>query len=140
MRTSIVSIARVFRDPPKKLQNLNQCECVCVCLCVCACACAYVYVCKCDKSKQCSSCHMQNTTSRITLRNVMKFQKFINWKLKKIITYTWRKILSAWNVVTFPRRLKCCMHLNIHEKAFLYALSFNSFMPGGDIRSYISFR
>ena len=45
------------------------------------------------------------------------------------------KILPAWNAITFPRRLKCCINQNSHENAFLYALPFNSFMPGDDIRS-----
>ena len=68
------------------------CVCVCVCMCVCVyvcmCVCVYVfvrvcvfvrvYVHKCDKSKQCYSCHMQNTASRITLPNMTKFQKFIS--------------------------------------------------------------
>ena len=109
-----------FRDLSEILQNLNLlkrvCVCVCVCVCVfvwcgvCVCVCVCVCVYKCDKSKQCYSCHMQNTTSRITLRNVTKFQKFRNWKFEKFITYTRRKTLPAWNVVTFPCRLKNCIH------------------------------
>ena len=94
------------------------CVCVFVCLCVCVCVCVYVCVracvracvcgvcvrvcvCvyKCDKSKQCYSCHMQITTSRITLRNVTKFQKFINWKSNKNYhLYTTKNFIC----------LKCC--------------------------------
>ena len=119
--------------------RISVCMCMCVCACVCVCVCVRLRVYKCDKSKQCYSCHMQNTTSRITLRNVTRFQKFITWKFKKFITYTRRNTLPVWNVVASPCRLKNCIHENSHENAFLYALSFNSFMPGGYIRSYIIF-
>ena len=118
----------------KNSENLNLCVCVRACVCVCECVCVYVYVC--DKSKHWYSCNMQNKISRITLRNVTKFQKFRNWKFKKFITYTRCKTLPAWNVVKFPRRLKYCIHQNSHENALFYALSFNYFMPGGYIRSY----
>ena len=37
------------------------------CVCMCVCVCVYVCVCKCEKSKQCYSCHMQNTTSHHVL-------------------------------------------------------------------------
>ena len=74
------------------------CVCVCVCVCVCSCACICVCVYKCAKSKQCYSCHMQNT-SRIILWNVMKFQKYIKWKFKNFITYTRRQNFTC---------LKCC--------------------------------
>ena len=53
-------------------------------MCVCVCLCGYVYVCINATSQNnviVATCKTQN--SRITLRNVMKFQKFINWKLKK---------------------------------------------------------
>ena len=114
----------------RSFQKFAKFKSVCVFVCVCVC----VY--KCETSKQSYNCHLQNTTSRITLRNATKFQKFRNWKFEKFITYTRRKTLPAWNVVTFPRRLKYCIQQNSHENVFSYALSFNSFMPGGDIWSY----
>ena len=85
---------------------ISRSFCVGMCLCACVCVCLY----KCDKSKQCYSCHMQNTISHINLRNITKFQKFINWKFKKFVTYTRPKILPPWNVVAFPRRWKCVIH------------------------------
>ena len=118
----------------RSFQKIAKFKCLCVVVFVCVCIGECVY--KCDKSKQCYSCHMHDTTSYITLRNVTKFQEFINWKFRKFITYTRRKTLPAWNVVTFHCRLKCCIHLNSHENAFLYTLSFKSFNPGGDIRSH----
>ena len=137
MRTSITSIARVFNFAifPK---NYKICVCVCVCARVCISAC----VDKCDKSKQCYSCHMENTTLRIILRNVTKFRKFINWKFKTLITYTRRKTSPDWNVVTTSPSIKILYTLKQSWKhvlkCLLYAflLSFTSFMAGGDIRSY----
>ena len=89
-------------------QKIAKCKSVCVYMCVCVCVC--VCVCKCEKSKQCYSCHKQTTTLHITLRNLTKFQKFINWKFKKFITYAQNKTLPAWNVVTFPCWLKYCIY------------------------------
>ena len=83
---------------------VRMCVCVCACVCACVwfmCVCVRICVCvyKCDKSKQCYSCHMQITTSRITLRNVTKFQKFINWKSNKNYhLYTTKNFIC----------LKCC--------------------------------
>ena len=67
MRTSVVSIARVFDFAifPKNCKILI-CVSVSVCVCVCACAlclCAPVCVCmyECEKWKKCFNCHMHNT-------------------------------------------------------------------------------
>ena len=90
----------------RSFQKIVKFKSVYVCVCACVCVCAYKY----DKSRQYYSCHMQNTISRITLGNRAKFQKFRNWKFKNIAIYTRHKILPAWNVGTFPRRLKCCTH------------------------------
>ena len=104
-------ISRPFQKIAK-FKSVCVCMCVyiymCACVCVCVCICGCVY--KCGKSKQCCSCYMQNATSHITLRNVTKFEKFINWKFKRFIIYTRRKTLPAWDVATFPRWLKCCIH------------------------------
>ena len=56
---------------------------MCVCVCVCVRACVHVCVCmyksgKSKQSKQCYNCNMYNTIFRIYLRNVTKFQKFVN--------------------------------------------------------------
>ena len=65
--------------------------CVCVCVCVNVTSQNNVIVATCK------------TTSRIILRNVTKFQKFINCEFKKFITYTRHKTLSARNVVPFQK-------------------------------------
>ena len=84
-----------------------------VCVCVCVCVCVYISVCI-NVTRQnniiIATCKTQNI-SCFTLQYVVKFQNFISWKFKKIITYTRRcKILPAWNVVSFPRWLNCCIH------------------------------
>ena len=44
---------------------------------------------------------MRNTISRINLRNVTNFQKFVNKNFKKIFRHTQRKFLPAWNFIAF---------------------------------------
>ena len=61
----------------QSFQKIAKFKSVCGCGCVGVHVRAYVYMNKCDKPKQCS-CYMQIAISRITLRNMMKFQKFIN--------------------------------------------------------------
>ena len=74
-------ISRSFQKIAK-FKSVWVCVRVCVCVCIYICVCVYKY----DKSKQCYSCHVQNTTSRITLRNVTKFQKFLkNFKNLSLI-------------------------------------------------------
>ena len=101
-----------------------------MCVCVCVCVCMY----KCGKSKQCYNGHMHNTILRIYLRNVTKFEKFTNWKLKKFVTYTSRKFLPVWNFVTSPPRWKYT-YQNSLMKTHSYR-HFNPVMPSGDKRSY----
>ena len=60
---------------------MRACVCVCVCVCVCMCVCAYVYVCI-NKTNQNIVIFATCTTQ---YRVLTKFQKFINWKFKKIL-------------------------------------------------------
>ena len=82
-----------------------MCVCVCVCVRVCVCVCVY----KCDKSKQCYSCYMQNTTSRITLQNVKNFHKVHKVKIKKKYHLHSMQNFPSGNVAVFPCRLKFCI-------------------------------
>ena len=79
---------------------------LCVCVCVRVCVCAYVYVCinvTYQNYVMIATCTTQNCV-------LTMFQKFMNWKIKKFVTYTWRKFFPFWNFVTFPRPLKCFIH------------------------------
>ena len=79
---------------------------LCVCVCVRVCVCAYVYVCinvTYQNYVMIATCTTQNCV-------LTMFQKFMNWKIKKFLTYTWRKFFPFWNFVTFPRPLKCFIH------------------------------
>ena len=97
-------------------QKVTKLKSVCVCMCVCVCKCVY----KCEKSKKCYSCLMQNTTSRITLRNVTKVFKKI-YHLYTMQNFTCLKCYYISSSIKMWDTLS-------HENAFLYALSFNSFM------------
>ena len=81
---------------------VHMCVCVCVCACVRACvrACArmFMYVWMWQIKTILKLSHVQ--------RLLTKFQKLINWRFKTFVTYTWRKVLSVWNFVAFPRPLK----------------------------------
>ena len=71
-----------------------------MCLCVCVCVCAYVFVCiNVTSQNNLIVATWKNTKLRITFRNVKKFQKFINWKLKKMY--------HLYKIQNFTC-LKCC--------------------------------
>ena len=119
--------------------NARSSVCVCVCVCVCICVCVVcvracvracgrvwiftckvfsVYVCVCARVcvcvYVCINVTYQNYVmiATCTTQNCVltMFQKFMNWKIKKFVTYTWRKFFPFWNFVTFPRPLKCFIH------------------------------
>ena len=66
--------------------------------------------------------HAQHNVA-IYLPNVTKFQKFVNWKLKKFVTYTRRKFLPAWTFVTSSRRLKY-----IYQNSLMKTHSYRHFL------------
>ena len=67
-----------------------MCEWVCVCVCVYMCARTY----KCDKSKTMSWLSHAKHNITYYFSKCDKIQKFINWKIKKFVTYTRRKIFN----------------------------------------------
>ena len=87
------------------------CGCGCGCVCVCGCVGGWVWVCVCVRV--CAHIYVTNQNSVITTtcttqyRVLAKFQKFINWKNKMFVTYTWHKFLPIWNFVAFPRQVTC---------------------------------